>query len=227
MKKNASDPLKLPHQTGKFINVAEICPATRSLGPGLRSVLWVQGCPFHCEGCIAKDWTELKENKLLSVPDIVDMLLLNPDVTGITFSGGEPMLQAKSLLEVARLAKKRRQLNIICFTGYQMEHLKTRPPNLSVKEFMQIIDVLIDGQYIRALNDNRGLRGSSNQRIHYLSGELNDFDFDNQIRTNEIQILDGQALLVGVPPKQILLAFETALANLDKTPSRLINYERS
>ena len=227
MKKNASDPLKLSHQTGKFINVAEICPATRSLGPGLRSVLWVQGCPFHCEGCIAKDWTALKENKLLSVPEVVDMLLLNPDVSGITFSGGEPMMQAKGLLEVARMAKKRRQLNIICFSGYQIEHLQSRPPNASVKEFLQVIDVLIDGQYIRALNDNRGLRGSSNQRIHYLSGKLLDFDFDNQIRTNEIQILDGQALLVGVPPKQMLLAFESALANLDNTPSRLINYERS
>ena len=137
------------------------------------------------------------------------------------------MLQAKGLLKVARLAKKRRPLNIICFTGYEIEHLQTQPPNSSVKEFLQVIDVLIDGQYVRELNDNKGLRGSSNQRIHYLTGKLDGFNFDKQIRTNEIQILDGQALLIGVPPKQILLAFESALANLDKTPSRLINYERS
>lgn len=39
-----------------MINVAEICLGTRALGPGLRSALWVQGCPFRCPGCVAPDW---------------------------------------------------------------------------------------------------------------------------------------------------------------------------
>ncbi len=214
------------HQNN-LINVAEICPATRSLGPGLRSVLWVQGCPFHCDGCIAKDWTQLRDKKLMSVDEVVARLLSNPDITGITFSGGEPMLQAKGLAEIAISAKKQRALNIICFTGYELNHLLNRPPNKGVAELLKTIDVLIDGQYIKELNDNKGLRGSSNQKIHFLTAKLKDFDFEKQIRTNEIQILDGQALLIGVPPKQMLLAFEAAIANLDTFPSRLINYERS
>jgi len=38
------------------VQVAETCIGTRALGPGLRSVVWVQGCPFSCAGCIAPDW---------------------------------------------------------------------------------------------------------------------------------------------------------------------------
>jgi len=227
MKQKFTTPKTFNNLRGDVINVAEICPATRALGPGLRAVLWVQGCPFHCEGCIAKEWITLKENKLLPVEEVVEKLLSIPEVTGITFSGGEPMLQAKGLFEVASLAKQKRKLNIICFTGYEYKHLRTRPPSKWVSRFLETIDVLIDGQYVRALNDNKGMRGSSNQRINFLTDELIGIDFEKQIRTNEIQILEGQALLIGVPPKQMLLAFESALASLDTLPLRLINYERT
>ncbi len=227
MKKNTPISTQFFNRQNGLLNVAEISPATRSLGPGLRSVLWVQGCPFHCEGCIAKDWTLLKENKLMTVDEVVGKLLSNPNVTGITFSGGEPMLQAKGLLEVALSAKEQRALNIICFTGYELKHLLNRPPNKWVAELLQTIDVLIDGQYIRNLNDNKGLRGSSNQKVHFFTDRLKNFDFEKHIRTNEIQILDGQALLIGVPPKQMLLAFESAIANLDSFPSRLVDHERA
>ena len=215
------------NQSGELINVAEICPATRALGPGLRSVLWVQGCPFNCAGCIAKEWTALKVNKLLTVDQVVDQLLSDSRVAGITVSGGEPMLQARALSQVIRFARERRKLNIICFTGYQLEHLRQRPPNQWVSSFLETVDVLIDGQYVRELNDNTGLRGSSNQRIHFLTQELFGIDFEKQIRTNEIQILDGQALLIGIPPKEILMAFDAALASLNEVPARLVENERS
>jgi pyruvate-formate lyase-activating enzyme len=38
------------------VQAAETCVGTRALGPGLRSAVWVQGCPFRCTGCIAPDW---------------------------------------------------------------------------------------------------------------------------------------------------------------------------
>jgi anaerobic ribonucleoside-triphosphate reductase activating protein len=39
-----------------LLNVAEICPATHTLGPGQRFVVWVQGCCFKCRGCVSPDW---------------------------------------------------------------------------------------------------------------------------------------------------------------------------
>lgn len=38
------------------LNVAATRVGTRTLGPGVRSVVWVQGCPFHCLGCLAPEW---------------------------------------------------------------------------------------------------------------------------------------------------------------------------
>ena len=46
------------------LNVAAVCQATRALGPGLRAVVWVQGCPCRCPGCVAPDWMALKPARL-------------------------------------------------------------------------------------------------------------------------------------------------------------------
>src|SRR5512136_1451174 len=90
-----------------YVNVAAIIPSTRALGPGERAVVWVQGCPFHCPGCIAPEWLPFVPAHLMPVEELVDRLLSSPTVTGMTFSGGEPMLQARSLAQVALLARQR------------------------------------------------------------------------------------------------------------------------
>jgi len=194
-----------------FLNVAAVCHATRSLGPGLRAVVWLQGCPFNCPGCIAPDWIPIRPARIVSPEKLLDELLRNPEVQGLTFSGGEPMLQASGLACLARLARQRRDISIICFTGYSKQALEKMPPGPGVRELIDQLDVLIDGPYISHLNDNRGLRGSKNQRIHFITGRLSSFDFEETPRKVEIQIQDGQAMLVGVPPAGLLRAFHQAL----------------
>lgn len=186
-----------------LLNVAEVCPATRALGPGLRAVVWVQGCPFHCPGCIAEGWTKFTLNQLASPEEIAAGVLANPDVTGLTFSGGEPMLQAAGLAEVYRQARKQRDLTLIVYSGYTLEKLKNAPPGSGIERLLSLTDVLIDGLYINALNDNRGLRGSQNQHIHHLTNRLDGFDFETGTRRLEVQVKDGSALIVGVPPRQV------------------------
>jgi anaerobic ribonucleoside-triphosphate reductase activating protein len=185
------------------INVAATCLATRALGPGLRAVVWVQGCPFHCPGCIAPEWIENKIAEVYSPEKLADLLLADSAITGLTFSGGEPMQQATGLAKLARIARDRRNLNIICFTGYRLEHLINRPPDPGVFELLDQIDLLIDGPYIARLNDNKGLRGSNNQHVHYMTSHLAGIDFENKPRRAEVHVEDGQLLMVGVPPKDI------------------------
>ena len=50
-------------------------------------------------------------------------LLADPDVRGLTFSGGEPMAQAAALARVAELAREQRDLSVVSFTGYRIERL--------------------------------------------------------------------------------------------------------
>jgi len=183
------------------LNVAAICQATRLLGPGWRAVVWVQGCPFTCPGCIAPNWIPIRPARLVNPEELVDELLADPRVTGLTFSGGEPMLQADALAILARAARFRRpSLDIICYTGYHRSQLERFPPSPGVDALLDQLDVLIDGPYVAHLNDNLGLRGSRNQRIHYLTNRIKPSDLENAPRRAEVRLAGGQPVLVGVPP---------------------------
>lgn len=186
----------------RMLNVASTCRETRALGPGLRAAVWVQGCPRACAGCIAPEWIPFVDARHVTPQALKDELLENPAVTGLTFSGGEPMLQAAGLAELIRLARKERDLSLICFTGYRFERLRAKPPAPGVADLLGEIDVLIDGPYVARLNDGLGLRGSRNQHVHYLSDRLRDsgFDFEGRRRNVEIRLDQDGLMLVGVPP---------------------------
>lgn len=205
-----------PWQTGGLpaLNVAATCTATRALGPGVRAVVWVQGCPFHCSGCIAPDWIPRSVARLISPEDLTEELLVHPEVTGLTLSGGEPMLQAAGLAALVRRGRQRRDLSVICFTGFTLQALRESPPGPGVPELLGEIDVLIDGLYVAARNDGRGLRGSTNQRFHFLTDRVapSEYDFARRPRQVEIRVGDGSVLLVGVPPLGLPQAFHDALA---------------
>lgn len=213
-------------EDARFLNVAAVCPSTRALGPGYRAVVWVQGCPFRCPGCIAPEWIPMRPARLVPPESLVDELLADPRVTGLTFSGGEPMLQASGLARLARAVRRRRELDIICFTGYSRAQLENAPPDQGVRELLDQVDVLIDGPYIARLNDNHGLRGSANQKIFHLTDRLAGMELDTQSRRAEIYLLEGQAMLVGVPPIHLSEAFNQAVDQANQMQWELLRYER-
>ncbi|MFB6988905.1 MULTISPECIES: 4Fe-4S single cluster domain-containing protein [unclassified Streptomyces] len=199
--------------TGTVLNVAAARVGTEALGPGVRSALWVQGCPFCCTGCMAPDWIPFRPARQAEPRELAAELMADPRVDGLTFSGGEPMAQAAGLAEVVRLAREIRDVSVICFTGFRLERLRTRPPNPGVAELLAAVDVLIDGLYVAARDDGRGLRGSANQRVHHLTGRLagSGYDFAHRPRTAEIAVSGPEALLIGVPPRGLLAAFDRAV----------------
>ena len=211
-----------PWQSGglPLLNIAATVPATRTLGPGLRAAAWVQGCCFNCPGCISPEWIPKELARLVTPQDLASELLANPEIEGLTFSGGEPMLQAAGLASVVRLARMQRQapLSIISFTGFTLDQLRRNSARMpGVEDFLGEIDVLIDGLYRADLNDSRGLRGSSNQRIHYLTGRLTGADFENNPRHAEVHIGDGYAFLIGVPAPEVLRSFQQAVDKAKNT----------
>lgn len=188
------------------LNVAATCTGTRVLGPGWRSVVWVQGCPFRCRGCIAPEWIPERGARQVVVGELVGELLADPAVDGLTFSGGEPMSQAAGLAALARAARAQRDVSVVCFTGYTLSRLRAKPPNPGVDALLAQVDVLIDGQYVDAKNNGLGLRGSTNQRVHHLTERLagSGYDFENQVRPAEIRVGDTAVTLVGVPAPGLL-----------------------
>jgi anaerobic ribonucleoside-triphosphate reductase activating protein len=191
------------------LNVAAIAGRTQALGPGTRAVVWVQGCPFRCKGCLAPDWIPFTPALHLAPEEILERLDLD-QITGLTFSGGEPMAQAGGLAAVARLARRKKDLDLICFTGYRYEQLISRPPNPGVAALLAEVDVLIDGPFVQRLADSHGLRGSSNQRIIHLTPRLREHGLETQQRRVEVTIRSGEVAFIGIPTPGVLSALEGA-----------------
>jgi anaerobic ribonucleoside-triphosphate reductase activating protein len=197
------------------LNVAATCVGTRALGPGLRSAVWVQGCPFNCPGCLAPDWIPDRLAQQMVPEDLAGHLLAHPGVDGLTLSGGEPMAQAAGLAETVRLARSARDLTVICYTGYRLNRLinrRQRSPGISA--LLAQVDVLIDGPYVASLDNGLGLRGSTNQRVHHLTDKLVGYPFEMAPRTAEFRIRETEALLVGVPPRGLLLNLDLVAQQL-------------
>lgn len=196
-----------------LLNVAEICSATRTLGPGQRFAIWVQGCCFNCPGCVSPDWIPQQSATWVEPQQLADCILSVPGTEGLTVSGGEPMLQAAALSELFLYLRQRRDLSIICFTGFTLAQLKAKS-DPAIACVLNQLDVLIDGLYIAELNDNKGWRGSSNQVIHFLTprhlpgANL----FTERQRDMEIHVRETSALIVGVPPHNFSNNFKQAVS---------------
>lgn len=186
------------------INYAHYHCGTYALGPGYRSVLWVQGCPRNCAGCISKKWAEEKVANEASPQELAYLLLQDPQITGITISGGEPLLQAKQLIELVCECRKHKDVDFICYTGFTFEEIVSDQTHPERAQFLQYLDVLIDGPYKEELDDDRGLRGSSNQRVIFLTNRLKEYEFEANSRKVEIS-KEGveELLMVGLPSKSI------------------------
>ena len=81
----------------------------------------------------------------------------------VTFTGGDPMYQPEGFTELAQAIRQRTQKTIWCYTGFTFETLITNPRQ---RQLLELIDVLVDGPFVKALRDESLLfRGSSNQRL--------------------------------------------------------------
>ncbi|TCJ97714.1 4Fe-4S single cluster domain-containing protein [Nocardia alba] len=196
------------------VNLAATAVATDSLGPGRRAVVWVQGCPLNCRGCVAPDWIPLETNRIVTPEALAAQILAMPRIGGLTLSGGEPMLQAAALADVVRRVRAVRDLDVICFSGFTLARLRDNPPTPAVAELLAVIDVLIDGPYVAARDNGRGLRGSDNQAINHLTDRLrgSEYDFADRPRTAELHVDARSVTLVGVPPPGLLTALDAARA---------------
>ena len=186
------------------IRIGNFCPGTDVLGPGIRSVLWVQGCFAGCEGCIAPEMQEPDGGQEISISTLSDMIVSQKDTEGLTVSGGEPFLQARRLCELLHDVKSRRSdYGVIFYTGSTYEQLLSSGNEYVHKLLSEYTDTLIDGRYIDALNDNIGLRGSSNQRVIHLTGRYADSTVfeDRKGRSCRFITENGKMYMAGVPSR--------------------------
>ncbi len=139
-------------------------------GPGVRSVIWVQGCPIRCEGCFNRDFWDFDGGRTAGIDALFREIINTEGISGVTFSGGEPFFQASALAELGRMVHEC-DLTVVTFTGYAYGHLISAGEP-SVRMLLEETDLLISGPYIRGLPRGHPLTGSSNQEIRALSGRI-------------------------------------------------------
>ena len=124
-------------------------------GPGIRTVLFMQGCDLHCKGCQNKSTWELNNGKEISVDDLFKELKKNIFNKKITISGGEPLVQKDELkLLIDKLSDD--GFDIALYTG----HVKSDVP----EEIIKKVKYLKTGSFVEELKTTvKPFVGSSNQ----------------------------------------------------------------
>ena len=132
-------------------------------GPGIRTTVFSQGCPHHCEGCHNPETWEFGCGTPMAEEDILAIVKSNPLCRGVTFSGGEPFAQAEGFAKLGKLLKEA-GYEVASYSGFTFEQLCQG--TAAQKALLETIDVLIDGPYIQAQRTLEApFRGSRNQRI--------------------------------------------------------------
>lgn len=136
-------------------------------GPGLRTVIWTQGCPHLCPGCHNPQTHDMQAGFMMDSEEIIKQIKATKLQKGVTLSGGEPFLQSEALIEIAREVKKL-GMDVWAYTGFHYEFLinEKNPKHEHNIRLLQYVDTLVDGRFMEQLKSVHLLfRGSSNQRI--------------------------------------------------------------
>jgi anaerobic ribonucleoside-triphosphate reductase activating protein len=177
------------------LNLHDWAPVSTVNGPGRRAVIWLQGCRFHCPGCFNPETHDLAPRRLVTPEELWEWVKDVTDLEGITISGGEPLLQAAPLADFLRLVRRQSSLSIILYSGYTLRQIQHLPFGAEV---LSLLDVLIDGLFERDHLAHDGIRGSTNQQIHFLTDRYTLADFTPRQRCEFLIQPDGAVVHTGV-----------------------------
>ena len=149
-------------------------------GPGIRYVIFMQGCPLECKYCQKRDTWDIKGGQVYNIEDILEKILRYKNYMyasngGVTISGGEPLLQARFLINLFKELKKN-NIHTAIDTSGMVEITE------DIKELIDLTDLfLLD---IKCINDDicKDLTGKSNKKELEFAKYLSDNDKDMWIR---------------------------------------------
>lgn len=150
----------------KSIRLSGIAYESLVNGPGMRRVFFAQGCRHNCKGCFNSDTHDFNGGEDRNMDELIESVLDNPILRGVTFSGGDPWEQADKFAYMAKRFKKN-NLSVWSYTGYTFEYiLEHKDERNGWNELLNNIDVLVDGKFEEdKMVEGLKFRGSSNQRI--------------------------------------------------------------
>jgi anaerobic ribonucleoside-triphosphate reductase activating protein len=188
-------------------------PASRANGPGLRSVVFFQGCTLACQNCFNPDSHPFTgaDVTVLTVADQVSQAHKEHAVEGVTFSGGEPMQQAPALLELMQTLRQQvPNLSFGMFSGYGEWELAlgrywtwgrdySEPDRRRLwEEIRAQLDFAVLGRFNETQPSALPLRTSRSQALRMLTSRYGVKDYGPQ----SVEVIvhpDGRAEVTGFP----------------------------
>lgn len=194
---------------GDYFNLAHVENSSHIYGPGVRYVIWFQGCALGCKGCWNKEMWSFKNKQLIHKTQLLERILKTINIQGVTFLGGEPLHQADNLWWLIEEIRQRSSLSIFLFTGYEEAELLQRN---QLPKILSLCDIIAIGRYDeRRRNINQQWIGSDNQRVIY---PRNSREITQPEDINQVEIIiqkDERFRVLGFPDNAFL-----DLIHLDK-----------
>ncbi len=193
------------------LNVANINTGSEVNGPGRRLVIWLRGCSIGCPGCINAAYCSPEPERLMPLTDLLTIITSSREIEGVTYSGGEPFEQPEGLYHLSKMLRYR-GLSVLAYSGFTYEELATGE-NVYRRLLLSQLDVLIDGRYDHNQAASLLWRGSSNQRVIFLTDRYSNYQhMVNHPGTQlEIRLEDENLSLTGNFSDEILRELKAGL----------------
>jgi len=173
-------------------------------GPGLRLVIWVQGCTLVCKGCWNTQFWPRKGGHDRTVESLVEQITKTEEIEGITILGGEPLEQAEAVHELI-LQVKEAGLSVFLYSGFEHHEL-----NDTQQACVNASDIVVLGRYVEEKRDvNLRWRGSSNQILEFPTERYRGIQFEERGECEVIVEEDGSIRVLGYPDPELIAFIES------------------
>lgn len=184
-----------------LIQIDRMFAPVTTLGYGQRFGIWTVGCPRNCKNCSNPELQVPNPTKAIEVESVLRIVSQYANsIDGITVTGGDPLMQPEALKELLVGFETIGIRDVLVYTGYTIDEIN-RSGKLA--GLLHHIGVLIDGPYIDSLNDNRSIRGSSNQKTWILRDELSERyrNIEQWERKSQVINANNSLYAIGIPRK--------------------------
>ena len=188
----------MKHNSEETLRIGHISEHSTIYGPGVRFVIWTQGCTLACEGCWNKQYWSSKGGTEIGIDALIGRIAATEDIEGITLLGGEPLQQSRAVLEIIN-AVRQLDLSVFLYTGYDVDEFDE-----TMQACFDNSDIVVTGRYMQDKRDTSlRWRGSTNQIVHHPSGRYSDLEIEER---NEVEFVinsDGKLEMFGYPDSEI------------------------
>lgn len=174
-----------------------VVPRSAANGPGVRYVVWSQGCALGCPGCFNPETHSVAGSALVrTAGEVAEEALAGvPHIEGVTLTGGEPLEQPAAVAAFCAGVRTRSGLSVIVLTGFTRAEIESDPARSAA---VADADLVIAGRYNARLHLAHGLRGSSNKEYWLRTGR---YTADDLAAVPELEITvtdDGTLTFTGM-----------------------------